>query len=200
VAVTAGAALLVGGGLKALDAVNVIDLGPSANAVVWASGAAVVGLGILIAGLRGRTAGILSLFAVIALITGGVYNVVGNGDRARFTDVSWTPVSIEQAKDGYNVTAGRGTLDLTDLNVTAPLPSDVVVPLDVTASNVTVVIPANVPGTVRADMTMGNVHEGTQSHSGVTARESKYNTDKGGASLIVQIDGTFSNITIQEGN
>jgi phage shock protein PspC (stress-responsive transcriptional regulator) len=200
VAVTAGAALLVGGGLKALDAVNVIDLGPSANAVVWASGAAVVGLGILIAGLRGRTAGILSLFAVIALITGGVYNVVGNGDRVRFTDVSWTPVSIEQAKDGYNVTAGRGTLDLTDLNVTAPLPSDVVVPLDVTASNVTVVIPANVPVTVRADMTMGNVHEGTQSHSGVTARESKYNTDKGGASLIVQIDGTFSNITIQEGN
>ena len=199
-AVTAGVALLVGGGLKALDAFNVIDLGQSANAVVWASGAAVVGLGILIAGLRGKTAGILSLFAVVALITGGIYNVVGNGDRVRFTDVNWTPVSIEQARDGYNVTAGRGTLDLTDLNVTAPLTSDVVVPLDVTASNVTVVIPANVPVTVRADMTMGNIHEGADSRSGITTRESKYNTDKSGASLIVQIDGTFSNITIQEGN
>ena len=94
VAVTAGVALLVGGGLKALDAFNVIDLGQSANAVVWASGAAVVGLGILIAGLRGKTAGILSLFAVVALITGGIYNVVGNSDRVRFTDVNWTPVSI----------------------------------------------------------------------------------------------------------
>ncbi|GAA1756104.1 hypothetical protein GCM10009712_01330 [Pseudarthrobacter sulfonivorans] len=200
VAVTAGVALLVGGGLKALDAFNVIDLGQSANAVVWASGAAVVGLGILIAGLRGKTAGILSLFAVVALITGGIYNVVGNSDRVRFTDVNWTPVSIEQARDGYNVTAGRGTLDLTDLNVTAPLTSDVVVPLDVTASNVTVVIPADVPVTVRADMTMGNIHEGADSRSGITTRESKYNTDKRGASLIVQIDGTFSNVTIQEGN
>jgi phage shock protein PspC (stress-responsive transcriptional regulator) len=199
VAVTAGAALLVGGTLKALDAFNVIDLGPSANAVVWASGAAVVGLGILVAGLRGKTAGILSLFAVVALVTGGIFNVVGNGDRVRFSDVSWTPASVEQARDGFNVTAGRGTLDLTDLNAAAPLTSDVVVPLDVTASDVTVVIPANVPVTVRADMTMGNVQEGTQNHSGVTARESRYNTDKSGASLIVQIDGTFSNITIQEG-
>ena len=47
VAVTAGLALLVGGGIKALDAANVIDLGDSSNAVVWASGAAVLGLGIL---------------------------------------------------------------------------------------------------------------------------------------------------------
>jgi phage shock protein PspC (stress-responsive transcriptional regulator) len=200
VAVTAGAALLVGGGLKALDAFNVVDLGQSANAVVWASGAAVVGLGILVAGLRGKTAGILSFFAVAALITGGVYNVVGNEDRVRFTEVDWTPVSVEQARDGYNITAGQGTLDLTELNVTAPLPSDVVVPLDVTASNVTVVIPADVPVTVRADMTMGNIQEGTNSRSGITTRETKYNTDKRGASLIVQIDGTFSNITIQEGN
>jgi phage shock protein PspC (stress-responsive transcriptional regulator) len=200
VAITAGAALLVGGGLKALDVTNVINLGPSANAVVWAAGAAVIGLGILFAGLRGRTGGILSLFAVIALVIGGIFNVVGHADKVRFTDVSWTPTSIEQARDGYNVTAGRGTLDLTGLNAPAPLTSDVVVPLDVTASNVTVVIPANVPVTVRADMTMGNVQEGIQSHSGITDRESKYNTDKSGASLIVQIDGTFSNIKIQEGN
>ena len=53
-----------------------IDLGDSANAVVWASGAAVLGLGILIAGLRGRTSGILGFFAVVALIIGGIFNVV----------------------------------------------------------------------------------------------------------------------------
>ena len=57
VAITAGLALLVGGGIKALDAANVIDLGTAGNAVVWASGAAVLGLGILVAGLRGRTRG-----------------------------------------------------------------------------------------------------------------------------------------------
>lgn len=200
VAITAGAALLVGGGLKALDAANIINLGDAANAIVWASGAAVVGLGIFIAGLRGKSSGILSIFAVVALIIGGIYNVVGNGDRVRFTEVSWTPSSIEQARDGYNVTAGRGNLDLSGMNLTAPLPSEVVIPLDVTASSVTVVIPDNVPVKVEADMTMGNIHEGANNRRGITNHITTYNTDKPGASLVVEIDGTFSNITIQEGN
>ncbi len=200
VAITAGTALLVGGGLKALDAANVINLGDAANAIVWASGAAVLGLGILIAGLRGKTSGILGFFAVVALVIGGIFNVVGNGDRVRFTQVDWTPVSIEQARDGYNVTAGRGNLDLTKMNLTAPLPSDVVVPLDITASNVTVVIPDDVPVKIEADMTMGNLNEGDNHRGGITSGETRYNTDKPGPSLVVEIDGTFSNITIQEGN
>jgi hypothetical protein len=125
---------------------------------------------------------------------------VGNGERVRFTQVDWAPVSIEQARDGFDVTAGRGTVDLTELNVTAPLASDVVVPLDITASNVTVVIPDNVPVDIKADMTMGNLTEGSDHRSGMSTRESSYNTDKPGATLIVEIDGTFSNVTIQEGN
>jgi len=200
VAITAGTALLVGGGLKALDAGNVINLGDATNAIVWASGAAVLGLGILIAGLRGRTSGILGFFAVVALIIGGIFNAVGNGDRVRFTQVDWAPVSVEQARDGFDITAGRGTVDLTELNVTAPLTSEVVVPLDITASNVTVVIPDNVPVDVKADMTMGNLTEGSDHRSGISTRESSYNTDKPGAKMIVEIDGTFSNVTIQEGN
>ncbi len=200
VAIAAGAALLVGGGLKALDAGNVINLGDSANAIVWAGAAAVLGLGILIAGMRGRTAGILSLFAVIALIAGGVYNVVGNGDRVRFQQVNWSPASIAEARDGFDVTAGRGTVDLTNLAVNAPLPSDVVIPLDITASNVTVVIPDNVPVDIKADMTMGNLNEANGQRGGTTTRESSYNTDEPGSRLVVQIDGTFSNVTIQEGN
>lgn len=200
VAITAGAALLVGGSLKALDAANVINLGDAGNAIVWASGAAVLGLGILIAGLRGKTSGILGFFAVVALVIGGIFNVVGNGDRVRFTQVNWTPVSIDQARNGVDVTAGRGTLDLTEMNLTAPLPSDVVIPLDVTASNVTVVIPDDVPVKIEADMTMGNLNEGDTRRGGNTSGETRYNTDKPGPSLIVEIDGTFSNITIQEGN
>ena len=200
VAITAGTALLVGGGLKALDAGNVINLGDAANAIVWASAAAVLGLGILIAGLRGRTSGILGFFAVVSLIIGGIFNVVGNGDRVRFTQVDWAPASIEQARDGFDVTAGRGTVDLTNLNVAAPLPSGVVVPLKITASNVTVAIPNNVPVDIKADMTMGNIHEGANNRGGIATRESSYNTDLPGARLVVEIDGTFSNVTIQEGN
>ncbi len=78
VAITAGAALVVGGGLKALDAVNVIDLGVAGNAVAWAGAAAVLGLGILLSGLRGRTSGVLSFFAIVALAVGAVFNVASN--------------------------------------------------------------------------------------------------------------------------
>ena len=199
VAIATGAALVVGGGLKALDAANIINLGGSANAIVWASGAAVLGLGILVAGFRGRTAGILSLFAVIALVTGGIYNTLNDG-RMRFQQVDWSPAGIEEARGGMDITAGRGTVNLTDLSPSAPLSSDVVVPLDITASNVTVVIPRNVPVDIKADMTMGNLNEPSGQRGGTTTRESTYNTDKPGNHLVVQIDGTFSNVTIQEGN
>jgi hypothetical protein len=200
VAITAGVALLVGGGLKALDVSNVINLGDSANAIVWASAAAVLGLGILIFGLRGRTAGILSFFAVVALIAGGVYNTVGNGDRMRFQQLNWSPASIEDARSGFDVAGGRGTVDLTNLDLNAPLTSDVVVPLDITASNVTVILPDNVPVDVKADMTMGNLNENSGQRGGITTRESSYNTDEPGSHLIIEIDGAFSNVTIEEGN
>jgi hypothetical protein len=200
VAITAGLALLAGGTLKALDAGNVLDLGDSANAVVWAAGAAVLGLGILLAGMRGRTSGVLGFFAVVALIVGGIFSAVPNGDRFRFQNADWNPVTIEQARQGFQITGGRGTVDLTGLNLNPPLGTDVVIPLDATASNVTVIIPRTVPVDVRADMTLGNLNEGTDSRGGITSRQSSYNSDKPGARLILQIDGTVSNIAIQEGN
>ncbi len=201
VAIVAGCALLVGAGLKALDITNVIDLGDSANAVAWAGAAAVLGIGILILGLRGRTSGILSFFAVAALITGGIFNVVGNnGERVRFQEVDWTPTSIQQASDGFDITAGSGTVDLTELALEAPLESEVLVPLDMTASNVTVVIPDDVPVDIRADMTLGNLNERGNQRGGITTRQSSYNTDKPGSHLVIEINGTVSNVTIQEGN
>lgn len=200
VAVTAGLALLVGGGLKALDVANVIDLGTSSNAVVWASAAAVLGLGILVAGLRGRTSGILGFLAVVSLIVGGIYNVLPNGDRFRPQNADWSPVSIEQARGGFDITAGSGTVDLTRLAINPPLRADLMVPIDATASNLTVVIPDTVPVQIRADMTMGNLNDGNQNHSGMTTQKSNYNTDKPGETLIVEIDGTFSNVTIREGD
>ncbi|VXB69095.1 Phage shock protein C (PspC) family protein [Arthrobacter sp. 9AX] len=201
VAIVAGSALLVGAGLKALDVTNIINLGDSTNAIAWAGAAVVLGLGILVMGLRGRTAGILSFFAVAALIIGGIFNVVGNNaDRVRFQEVNWTPTSTQQATDGLNITAGRGTVDLTGLALTAPLQSEVLVPLDITASNVTVVIPDTVPVDVRANMTLGNLNEGGSQRGGISTRETSYNTDKPGSHLVIQIDGTVSNVTIKEGN
>ena len=201
VAVTAGLALLVGGGIKALDVANVIDLGTSGNAVVWASAAAVLGLGILVAGLRGRTSGILGFFAVVALIVGGIFNVLPQRRPVPLPERRLdTGRASSRPATASTSPAGTGTVDLTGLALNPPLGTDVVVPIDATASNLTVVIPDNVPVEVRADMTMGNLNEGSQSHGGMTTRQSNYNTGKPGAPLIVEIDGTFSNVTIKEGN
>ncbi|MBP2264921.1 phage shock protein PspC (stress-responsive transcriptional regulator) [Pseudarthrobacter sp. PvP004] len=202
VSVSAGAALLAGGTLKALDAGNVIELGNSGNAVVWATGAAVLGLGILVAGLRGRTSGFLGFLAVVALIIGGIFNVVPrNGDRFTFRDVNWAPTSVAQAQEGIDITGAKGLVDLSDITMTPPLVSEVLIPVDATASNVTVVIPDDVPVEVRADMTFGNLNErGTDRGGRLQDDRTLYNTEKPGANLVVEIDGTFSNVTIQEGN
>ncbi|BCW59756.1 PspC domain-containing protein [Arthrobacter sp. StoSoilB20] len=202
VAVSAGAALLAGGTLKALDAGNVIDLGNSANAVVWATGAAVLGLGILVAGLRGRTSGFLGFLAVVALIIGGIFNVVPrDGDRFTFHDVNWAPTSLDQARLGINVTGAQGVLDLSNITLNPPLVTEVQIPVDATASNVTVIIPDDVPVEVRADMTFGNLNERGSDRGGrFQDGRTLYNTGKPGANLVVEIDGTFSNVTIQEGN
>ena len=202
VAVSAGAALLAGGTLKALDAGHVIDLGNTANAVVWATAAAVLGLGIVIAGLRGRTSGFLGFLAVVALIIGGIFNVVPrNGDRWTFHDVNWAPTSLEQAKQGISVTGAKGTVDLSNVATTPPLISEVLVPVDATASNITVIIPDDVPVEVKADMTFGNLNERGADRGGrLQDDRTLYNTGKPGANLVVEIDGTFSNVTIKEGN
>ncbi|MCZ9883414.1 PspC domain-containing protein [Arthrobacter sp. B2a2-09] len=201
VAVSAGAALLAGGTLKLLDAGNVIHLGDAANAVVWATGAGVLGLGILIAGLRGRTSGLLGFLAVATLVIGGIFNIVPNADHFRLQNGQWNPVSIDDARKGFDITGANGTVDLTKLNLSAPLGSDVVVPMDVTASNIKLLIPATVPVEVQADMTFANLKQDgsavAQSNGGT--RDS-FNTDKPGAKLVVKLNGTFSNVTVQEGN
>lgn len=201
VAVSAGAALLAGGTLKLLDAGNVIHLGDAANAVVWATGAGVLGLGILVAGLRGRTSGLLGFLAIATLVIGGIFNIAPNADHFRLQNGQWNPVSIDDARKGFDITGANGTVDLTKLNLSAPLGSDVVVPMDVTASNIKLLIPANVPVEVQADMTFANLKQDgsavTQSNGGT--RDS-FNTDKPGAKLVVKLNGTFSNVTVQEGN
>ena len=80
---------------------------------------------------------------------------------------NWSGVAGIQGFRGDNLTAGTGTVYLTRIALNPPLRTDLVVPIDATASNLTVIIPDTVPVEVRADMTMGNINEGSQSHGGI---------------------------------
>ena len=78
------------------------------------------------------------------------------------------------------------------MNLTPPLVSDVVIPMDVTASNVTVVIPDTVPVEVQGGHDLGQPQRtASQNHGGMTNQQSDYNTDKPGADLVLEIDGTY---------
>ena len=92
-------------------------------------------------------------------------------------------------------------MDLTKLALNAPLGSDVVVPIDATASNLTVIIPVTVPVQVQADMTMGNLHDGNQDRGGIDASSKATTTPRSRVpGWSCPISGTVSNVTIQEGN
>ena len=66
-AIVVGLTALIAGTLLALDRAGVPSVGATGG--IWAIAAIALGLGIVIAGLRGRTAGILTLFAIVAVFT-----------------------------------------------------------------------------------------------------------------------------------
>lgn len=201
VAVFVGLALLVGGALKALDAARVIDLGTASTAVVLASGAAVLGLGVLIAGIRGRTSGFLGFLAVVGLVIGAFFTIAPRAEGLHFQNRDWTPAGVEQARQGFDLTGGKGTVDLSGLGGGAPLSSRVVVPLDVTAGDLTLVIPENIPVQIRTDLTFASLEQDGSDTGHVTDKGTRsYNDGKPGQPLVIELDGTFSNISVQEGS
>ncbi|MGG5170935.1 PspC domain-containing protein [Pseudarthrobacter sp. J1738] len=195
-----GGGLLVGGGLKAADATNLLDLGPHGNAIAWASAAVVLGVAILVAGFRGRTAGALFLFAIISLMIGGVFNVAQHGVRSDFGNRNWAPTSVTELSNGFDLTAGRGTIDLRSLDLRAPLSNSETVKLDITAANATILLPADIPVQIRYDITMGNVSINGQNFNRTEGQPSEdFNTDKPGAPLIINLEATVSNVIINGG-
>ncbi|GHG45567.1 hypothetical protein GCM10011331_05040 [Flavimobilis marinus] len=80
------------------------------------------GVGIVVAGLRGRTSGSLSFWAVIACLfalpTAGLQQVDldwGDATRVGVGDATFTPANVSSAEDGYVMGAGNWTIDLREL-------------------------------------------------------------------------------------
>ncbi|WP_422933928.1 PspC domain-containing protein [Sinomonas sp. P47F7] len=197
VAVVVGLAVLVAGGLLALQLSGATVLDPSTGAL-WAIAAAVMGLGILVAGLLGRTGGILSFFAVVALIAAAVTQPAYALSRPRGA-VNLAPATVQQATSGYSLTGASGQLDLRQLDTSGPLPSEATVPVNATMSQLEIKIPKNVPVRVQADATMSNVQFGDKSLTGLTTNGSEtYNSGQPGATLVINLDATMSNVDIEQ--
>lgn len=195
--IVVGLAVIVGGILLAFQLSGHPLVDPSSGAV-WAIGAAIIGLGIIVAGLRGRSAGILSFFAVAALATAAVTQPAYQlGRSPGLVDLS--PTTVSQATSGYSITAASGQLDLRALDSTGPLSANAVVPVEATMSQLTITVPKNVPVRVEADATLSNVHFGSKSLAGITAQDSEtFNANQPGSTLVVHVHATMSNVEIQQ--
>ncbi|WP_188484769.1 PspC domain-containing protein [Cellulomonas carbonis] len=102
------------------------------------------GLGIIVAGLRGRTSGSLGALAIVTVLVAAPAAAVEradwewNGTNAGLGEVRSTPVTVGEAERGYSVGAGEARIDLTDV----PLDEGLVeVPVSVGAGDVVVVVP-----------------------------------------------------------
>jgi phage shock protein PspC (stress-responsive transcriptional regulator) len=148
----------IGAGITALVMSNG-TYDASTSVVAWAVALAVVSAAIVVGGLVGRRAGILSLFAVIAtigtllaMVPANLSHMEGAGDR------TWRPSTAAATTDGYGVGAGDGTLDLSGIDRTTLTSAD---PLEVSASvgfgRLTVRVPSDVTVKVRASAGAGDL-------------------------------------------
>lgn len=196
-----GSALLTAGVLLALDYTGSLMLEePAATALAAAAG--VLGLGIVALGCLGRSSGPSGALAVLALV--GAAAAGGNllhSNVVVANQSTWTVDSAGRAADGYTVAAAQGNLDLTGLSDELR-DGTVTVPVSVAAGDVAILVPDDVPVSVRSEMVLGNVslEEGgsQQTSAGIWTggEEKRLNADEEGSRLVIEVQGIVSNVLV----
>ncbi|KQO03767.1 hypothetical protein ASF21_05895 [Arthrobacter sp. Leaf234] len=204
-------ALLIGGALVVAAAVLAADyLGAlavtDAAVVACAAAAVVLALGVIVLGLRGRTSGLVGVAATLTLLGGLIasFSVMG-GTWIVAQESRTAPAALAGAADGYSILAAQSTIDLSD--VRRPT-RDVVVPVNALVSEVTVIVPGDIPVEVRSRMALGAAEaRGTavddaaapefRSDGGVLQLDNRdLNPDASGPAIVLDVRGALSDVTI----
>lgn len=196
--VVMGAAAVVGAVILLLSTNNVIDVNGHGAAVAVAAAAITAGLGILTAGIAGRTAGGLGTFAIIGLVVAGGLSLPQQ-DVSAFKDADWAPTSISAAQTGRTILMGNGTVDLTKFDGGATLTKDVQIPLNLVVSNVTIQVPENIPVQFQSELAAASLTiDGKTTGSGIVEKTtSNINPKTSGPGLVITLQGAATNIEVQ---
>jgi len=122
---------------------------------------AVLGAGVLVSGLRGRSQGgigVAGLLVALVMVPTAAAAATLPG-FARFGadattwagDPTWAPRTAAEAEGGYSLVAGELVVDLTELD------EDATVPVSVTFGNLTLVVPDDADVTVNAEVAAGEI-------------------------------------------
>lgn len=194
-----GGALIAVGAVLALDYTGILNLGNTAIPVAIAAGLILLGVGIVILGLRGRTSGFIGFMAgvgmVAAVVTGSTF---ATGALTVGSSAVWSATTEGPASEGYTVVAGQGTIDLSNLT---DLDEDIVIPVNSLAGNVGILIPDDVPVEVRSSIALGalsTVDSGQEATAGGMwhPAEIDLNQNASGPSIILEIRGAMSHTTV----
>lgn len=154
-------AFLTAAGVALANHQGVLDANP------WLVGGgailAVLGAGVLVSGLRGRTQGgigVLALLIALVMVPTAAaaaalpgFARIGSSATTWAGDPTWVPRTAADAERGYSLVAGELVVDLSELDTD----SDVTVPASVTFGNLVVIVPEGADVTVEAAVGAGEV-------------------------------------------
>jgi phage shock protein PspC (stress-responsive transcriptional regulator) len=200
VAIGTGLAILAGALVLLLSSSRVLFLGAYTGATAWAAAGIVLGLVILVAGLRGRTSGALGFFAVVALLVAGAFSLAPQANAWSLArNSSWTPTGVADAGQGFSIAAGKGTVDLRQFAGGGPLAQDVEVPVSLAAADVTVLLPNDIPVTVQSQLAFAQVDNDGTNSSNPPIGTSSYTLNDGaqGHSIVLRIHAAAGHVYLQ---
>lgn len=153
-------------GLIALAVLLYAERVGSFDGPVWLTAGAfavvLLGVAVIVSGLRGRTSGGLGGLAVVLVLAllplAAIDNADWDGDwgnGSAFGDVVHTPTTVAVAEEGYSLAAGEARIDLTALPLDGPA---VEVPVHVGAGDLTIVLPEGAAYTADIDVMAGEVN------------------------------------------
>ncbi|MEL7975629.1 PspC domain-containing protein [Isoptericola sp. F-RaC21] len=220
VGIVLGLVLLGGALLLVLDRTG--NLGVALGPTWLGASIVVLGLGLVVTGLRGRRGGGLTFFAILALIAGVfTWPFAGGRDSWDFWDDTpqqsgaaavisegtLTPSTVAEAEEGVSVRFGSAVVDLTSLDLAGVTPGDpVVVPISMTAGSTVVRIPADEAVEADIEVIAGNATwraDGQDSSVNTyTNGPARFRTDEvregDGARLLLDVDVRAGDLTIEE--
>jgi phage shock protein PspC (stress-responsive transcriptional regulator) len=200
VAIGAGLAILAGALVLLLSSSGLLHLGGYTGATAWAAAGGILGLVIIISGLRGRSSGVLGFFAVVVLLVAGAFSLAPQANSWSLArNSNWTPAGVADAGEGFSIAAGKGTVDLRQVAGSAPLTQDVAIPLSLAAADVTVLLPNDIPVTVQNQLAFARVDNGGVENSNPPIGTSSYTLNDGaqGHSIVLQIHAAAGHVNLE---
>ncbi|WP_127126638.1 PspC domain-containing protein [Georgenia sp. SYP-B2076] len=167
VAVVLALCLAAVAALLLLDRTGNIAVGWLLPLMIGGAVLALLGLGVLISGARGRRGGVLAVLGVLlalvvvpgTMAATAVPAGIDLSRRAGVGDLSVSPSTAAAAARGYELAAGNLEINLADLPIGT---GSVTIPVDVGAGDVTIRVPADTALRVEASVGAGIVESRTQ--------------------------------------